>query len=73
MAEILRVESARHLDGSSWELGKEILVDGEWKEITKIQDMTAEFHDSVDRQYDVYVGDKLVKSLVNMPVVITYK
>jgi hypothetical protein len=59
------------MDGQSWRIGQEIGYKT-GKYITEIKDLTSEFPDSIDRQYDIYVDGKLYQSLVNMPVIITY-
>ncbi|MEN2466713.1 hypothetical protein [Ornithinibacillus sp. JPR2-1] len=72
MYKIIGIESARPMDGTYWKVGEKLYIDGEPKEVTEIKDLTSEFPDSIDRQYDIYVEGKLYQSLVNMPVIITY-
>ncbi|MFD1350180.1 hypothetical protein [Oceanobacillus caeni] len=72
LPKIKRIDSARHMDGESWEVGQEAgyqtgLI------ITEIKDMTSEFDDSINVSYDIYANGKLYKTLVNMPVQVTYE
>lgn len=71
MMKIKRIDSARHMDGEYWEVGQEIEY-GSGKFITEIKDNTMEYPDSTEFIYDIYVNDKLWKSLINMPVKIEY-
>lgn len=69
---IKRIDSARHMDGESWEVGEEIgYKSGLF--ITEIKDMGAEFEDSIHVAYDIFANGKLYKTLVNMPVQVTYE
>lgn len=72
LPKIIRIDSARPMDGESWEVGKEVgYKSGVF--ITEIKDMTSEFDDSINVCYDIYANGKLYKTLVNMPVQVTYE
>jgi hypothetical protein len=71
MPRIIKIESARHMDGDSWEVGQEIEYNS-GKIITEIKDCSMEFPDSIDYQYDIFVNNKPWKSLINMPVKVEY-
>lgn len=71
MPKIKRIESALPMDGKCWEIGTEIGYKT-GKHITEIKDVSSEFSDSIEWQYDIYVNGKLYQSLVNVPVIITY-
>jgi len=69
MPKIIKIESARHMDGEYWEVGQNI---GYQKIITEIKDCSMVFPDSIDYQYDIFVNNKPWKSLINMPVKVEY-
>lgn len=72
MNKIIQINSARHMDGEEWQVGKEIgYKSGLF--ITEIKDTTAEFPDSIEYQFDIYVNDELWKTLINMPVQVEYE
>lgn len=71
MPRIIKIESARHMDGESWEVGKEIEC-GSGKVVTEIKDMGAEFQESIYVQFDIFVNNRLYKTLINMPVKLEY-
>jgi len=71
LPKITKVESARHMDGEGWALGKEIIYNGGLF-VTEIKDMSVEFENGVHVQYDIFINGKLYKSLVNMPVKVEY-
>lgn len=67
---IIRIDSARHMDGSYWMVGEKIkrgLL------VTEIKDSTLEYEDSVYSQFDIYVNGNLYKTLINMPVQVEYE
>lgn len=69
MPKIIKIESARHMDGEEWEVGQEIKAGSI---ITEIKDCSMEFPESIDYQYDIFVNGKPWKSLINMPVKVEY-
>lgn len=71
MSRIIKIESARHMDGESWEVGKEIEF-GSGKVVTELKDMGAEFQESIYVQFDIFVNNRLYKTLINMPVKVEY-
>ncbi|KIL73712.1 hypothetical protein [Bacillus badius] len=71
MPKIIKLESARHMDGESWAVGQEIEFKS-GKIITEIKDTSLEFPESIDYQFDIYVNDKLWKTLINMPLKVEY-
>lgn len=42
-------------------------------DITEIKDQSMEFENSTEWMYEIYVGGKLYKSIINTPVTITYE
>lgn len=59
------------MDGERWSVGQEIAFNSGLI-ITAIKDAGIEFDESVFIQYDIYVNDKLYKSIINMPVKVEY-
>lgn len=70
MAKIFMIESGRHMDGEWYQVGKPLGLKGHL--VTEIKNSTLEYEDHVHTQYDIYVNDKIHKSWVNVPVMITY-
>lgn len=70
MPVIKSIMSALPMDGTTWVVGTEF---GEGKTISKIVDSGYGFEDHVFIQYDIYVNNKIWKSLINMPVIVEYE
>lgn len=71
MAKIIKVESARHMDGEIWTVGEETgYKNGLF--VTEIKDFSQGFEHNMHVQYDIFLNGKLYKSLVNMPVKVEY-
>lgn len=71
MPKIIALESARPMDGERWSVGQEISFNSGLI-ITAVKDASIEFDESVFIQFDIYVNDKLYKSIINMPVKVEY-
>lgn len=71
MPKIIKLESARHMDGDYWQVGQETGYKS-GKFITEIKDSSMEYPDSIDFIFDIYVDGKLWKSLINMPLKVEY-
>ncbi|MDC3412547.1 hypothetical protein [Terrihalobacillus insolitus] len=71
MPKIIKLESARELDGDVWEVGKETGYKN-GKIITDIKDSSFEFPDGVHCQFDIYVNDRLWKTIINMRIKVEY-
>lgn len=71
MREIIMIQPALPMDGQYWNVGMEMEF-GSNKKVTEIKDTSSEFENGIHIQYDIYVEGQLWKSLVNMPVQVTY-
>ena len=72
MQKIHRIDSGRPMDGQYWEVGGNVYINNKPLIITEIKDESVEIENSVHLRYNIISSNKVVQTLINIPVIISY-